>query len=229
MVRVSFVHGGYFLGECAPVWLRGYRRVAGRTDSSEVEQQLIALAAGEHPLIIATPHLGNWEALGLYLPRLVTMTSMYKPADSEVEHLIKKSRERTGAKLVPSDMSGVKAMLVALKHGDTVGLLPDQGVSAKSGVVAPFFGINTTTMTLTQKLSRKTNARLFIMWAERLPGSRFKLKMMEAMPGFDDADPVVAATALNKSVEAAIRNCPEQYWWSYPRFRHRGEGAVQPY
>lgn len=41
-----------------------------------------------------------------------------------------------------------------------------------------------------------------------------------------DADLGVAAAALNRAQEAAIRTLPEQYWWAYPRFRQGPEGKT---
>jgi KDO2-lipid IV(A) lauroyltransferase len=37
----------------------------------------------------------------------------------------------------------------------------------------------------------------------------------------DDPDDVVAATRLNLGIEECVRHCPEQYTWSYRRFRTR--------
>jgi KDO2-lipid IV(A) lauroyltransferase len=44
-----------------------------------------------------------------------------------------------------------------------------------------------------------------------------------------DEDPVMAATALNQSVENVVRRIPEQYQWEYKRFRHQPEGRPNPY
>jgi len=34
---------------------------------------------------------------------------------------------------------------------------------------------------------------------------------------------------MNKDMEALIMSKPEQYWWSYNRFRHRPEGEPDIY
>ena len=44
-----------------------------------------------------------------------------------------------------------------------------------------------------------------------------------AHPPADDADEVAAATAINASMEAVIRQCPTQYLWGY--FRYKGPRA----
>ena len=41
----------------------------------------------------------------------------------------------------------------------------------------------------------------------------------------NDPDPVVSATALNRGVEACVRAVPEQYLWSYKRFKSRPWGG----
>jgi KDO2-lipid IV(A) lauroyltransferase len=85
-------------------------------------------------------------------------------------------------------------------------------------------------MTLVNKLMLKTGANVLMTFAERLPNSKgFRLVVEEAEPGNDDTDPVVAATALNKSVEKVVRMAPEQYQWEYKRLRHRPPGNPNPY
>jgi KDO2-lipid IV(A) lauroyltransferase len=67
-------------------------------------------------------------------------------------------------------------------------------------------------------------------YAERLPENHgFRIVIRRCEPGTMEADPMVAATALNRSVEACVREIPNQYQWEYKRFRHRPTGEVNPY
>ena len=71
---------------------------------------------------------------------------------------------------------------------------------------------------------------MVFLFAERLPRARgYALHCLEAPEGIDSADDVEAATALNRGVERCIGVCPEQYLWSYKRFRSRPAGEPHPY
>ncbi|MDO9475998.1 MAG: hypothetical protein Q7L07_04730, partial [Pseudohongiella sp.] len=62
-------------------------------------------------IIIAAPHLGNWELLGMYISSLGPMTTLYKPPKIKgLDRLILTSRSRAGAELVPSNRHGVVSL-----------------------------------------------------------------------------------------------------------------------
>ncbi len=78
--------------------------------------------------------------------------------------------------------------------------------------------------------SGKTGASIVIGYAERLPkGKGYHLHIRQADPKISDSDPLVSATALNKTVEDYIREVPSQYQWSYKRFKKRPEGEEKFY
>jgi KDO2-lipid IV(A) lauroyltransferase len=52
---------------------------------------------------------------------------------------------------------------------------------------------------------------------------------LAAPDGIADADPRVAATAMNLGVERCVASCPTQYQWTYRRFRKRPGGLPSPY
>ena len=179
-----------------------------------------ALAAGRG-VIIATPHLGSWEMAGQIGGLEWGMWNLYRPPRlPALERLLLAGRSRLGARPVRADAGGVRRLLQHLRAGGVVGILPDQDPGAEHGVVAPFFGIPANTMRLLPRLARATGAALFIAWCERLPHARgFHIRIRPLPPAVADPDPVVAATALNQAVEQCVRALPEQYQWSYRRFR----------
>ena len=132
-------------------------------------------------------------------------------------------RSRFGAAVVPANTKGVRAFYRALKHGDIVGLLPDQTPGVGDGVWADFFARPAYTMTLVKRLHESTGAALIIMCAERLPkGAGFKIHFEEIDPHcFDEA-------ALNRATEAMIRRCPAQYLWGYNRYKIPAGAPLPP-
>ena len=189
-----------------------------------------ALASGKG-LILLAPHLGNWELTGLFFSSRYKMAALYSPPHiKEFEDYMIRVRGRLGSELVRGDRKGLLRLMGILKEGGVAGILPDQSPRGKTNAYAPFFGMEVRTMTLVNRLIQKTGANVLITFAERLPnGNGFRLIVEEAVPGNGDSDPVVAATALNQSVEKVIRMAPAQYQWEYKRLRHRPPGNPNPY
>jgi KDO2-lipid IV(A) lauroyltransferase len=97
-------------------------------------------------------------------------------------------------------------------------------------VYAPFFGEPALTMTLLPRLARRTGAAVLFVFVERLPRARgYRMHWLPAPEGIADADPVISATALNRGVEACVALCPEQYQWTYRRFKARPDGGPNRY
>lgn len=230
LCRRHLQHMGRSLMELSAVWFRPMNKVAGLIHETSGAEHL------ERPsgqgMILLLPHLGCWEIIGLLLPLREQVTSLYRPPrNSELAPLIKQARERSGATLVPTDNQGVKRIYQTLQQGGTTCILPDQQPSSTRGAVfAPFFGQPALTMLLVNRLARKTGARIVIGYAQRLPWGRgFHIHYFPAPEGLDHEDPGQAAKALNQGLEQAIGECPEQYQWSYKRFRAQPDQALSPY
>ena len=70
---------------------------------------------------------------------------MYQPPKlSNLDPLVKKGRESSGASLVPTNKTGIKKILKALKSNELVAILPDQVPKEGSGTYSNFFGIPAT-------------------------------------------------------------------------------------
>jgi len=183
-------------------------------------------------VILAVPHLGNWELIGLYVSARYPMTSLYRPQhrSPELDVFIRKGRQRFGAKLVPTDASGVRALYKALDSDEVTAILPDQNPGKGGSVFAPFFGQPASTMVLLSRLARRNRATVLYSYTERLRrGKGFRLHFIPADETIYDHDAVISATSLNQGLESCIRKNPEQYWWSYKRFNVVPEGESSPY
>ncbi len=225
LARRSLVETGKTLAETPRTWCSEPEEiltwVKGVSGETAVKQ---ALSEGRG-VIVAGPHLGAWEMIGLYLGAHYPITSLYRPPQSPaLEKLMTAGRERTGASLVPTDAKGVRSLFKRLARGEMVGILPDQDPGYKAGVFAPFFGVPAVTMTLLSKLAVKSRALVVVGFAERLPQGGYHIHLIPVEDAIYDPDLSASAAALNQAVEKAIRRRPEQYQWSYKRFRRRPRG-----
>lgn len=199
-----------------------------RDGASSLEE---TLAEGRSVVILA-PHLGAWEVLNFWLSRRFDMHVMFMPSGLQrVDRLVRLSRERFGSTMYPASPRGVAGLCRALKCGATLtAILPDQVADRRGGRFAPFFGQSAWTATLAPKLIQQSGARAFMAFARRLPGAEgFEIVLRDPDPElyFEDLD--VSLAALNRSIEALIQETPEQYLWSYKRFRRAPKDHKNPY
>ncbi|VAX14202.1 Lipid A biosynthesis lauroyl acyltransferase [hydrothermal vent metagenome] len=217
--------------ESPKLWLGKQRKVLQlirKVDGLEAVKQ--AREKGKGVIFIA-PHLGNWEIIGQFYSYNFPMVLMYRPQKNpELDDIIRKGRERFDAQLVPSTRKGLAILLKSLRENKTIGILPDQNPGAGAGVYVPFFGISANTPIFATRLASRTHAAAFIVTAERLAfGRGYHLHIEAASKCLYDRNVETGAACMNRDMEKIILRRPEQYWWSYNRFRHRPEGEPEIY
>ena len=223
LIKKSLIETGKTLIEASPMWLREKSKLFSLIKKVYGEELLQKALENKNGVILALPHLGNWELLGLYCSAHYSTTSMYqKPKMAEIDSIVKKGRERFGAKLVPADNHGVRAMYKALKNNECVCILPDQ-VPNQAGVFAPFFGIQAYSMTLVSRLAKKTKARVIIAYTKRLEqGQGYEIIFTEVKDMAEKINSDIendSVNYLNLEMEKSIRSIADQYQWGYKRFR----------
>ncbi|WP_006746704.1 lysophospholipid acyltransferase family protein [Thioalkalivibrio paradoxus] len=228
--RRSMMEMGKALTEAPWLWRAGPERLRALSPF-KTECDLSAARPPGQALFLVAPHLGSWEFAGLHAASYGPMTSLYSPLrQPEIDRWIREARASTGARLAPATREGLRQLQAARDRGEMIGLLPDQSPRRATGVFAPFFGCPALTMTLLPRLLRGRSDRVVFAFAERLPrGSGYRYREIEAGPEVADPDPERAAAAINRLVEALVRQRPEQYNWAYKRFSPAPEGQPDPY
>lgn len=213
--------------ELSRIWLRPL---------AEANAQVVEVVGWEHVeaarqagrgVVYLTPHLGCFEITAQYLSSFGDITVLYRaPKQAVVQELILEGRKHTNLHLAPADLSGVRALIKALKKGQAIGLLPDQAPKEGEGVWLKFFGRYAYTMTLAARLT-ETGATTLLTWGERLPGGRgYRVHFLPPSQTLEGST-VNRAQQINLEVEALIRECPTQYLWGYNRYKRPG-GAEPP-
>lgn len=209
--------------ESQAIWFGPRKRLLHWLDAPASAAKLRSFDREGNGVIVLCPHIGSWELAGMFCAHHGGITSMYKPQSGAIDALMLEGRCRLGARLVPSDAGGVRALLTALRRGERVGILPDQDPPWASGEFAPLFGVAAHTPVLVQRLARRTGATVIYCYAERVGWRRFRWHIVPA------ADAGRSLEGLNASVERCILHLPDQYWWSYRRFRRRPDGQPDFY
>jgi KDO2-lipid IV(A) lauroyltransferase len=228
LLRQSIGESGKAIIELFPIWLRPYESVLKLVKGTSGWEHIDAARAAGKGIILIGPHVGCFEMLNLYYASLHPFTAMYKPPRKPMlAELMLSGRQRGQATLVPTDLSGVRAQLAALKRHEAIGILPDQVASSGDGVWAPFFGRPAYTPTLVASLQRKTGAAAFFVAAERLSWGRGYHLHAFPLDGTLPEDKTAAAIRINQGVEDVVRRFPAQYLWSYNRHK-RPSDAPDP-
>lgn len=224
LCRARMLQLGQAFFETPRVWSSSTSWLEGKILSVEGHELLQAAVDDNRGLLLIVPHQGNWEVVGLWLSAQTQMTSLYEPPKiAQLESWIKSSREQSGAKLVPTDVRGVAALIKALKRGETTAILPDQQPGPQGGVMVPFMGVPARTMTLVTNLIDRSGCTALLATALREPGG-WRLHFLPASDALYSDDQVTAVTALNDDVARIVALDPQQYQWEYKRFRVQPDG-----
>ncbi|MCK7592411.1 lipid A biosynthesis lauroyl acyltransferase [Pseudomarimonas salicorniae] len=231
MHRATLRHTACAVLECARIWTRPAAASQRWIVEVHGRELLDAARADGRGVIVAAPHLGNWELFGHYLAACGPLSIVYRePQWGPAGEILLSGRGGDAVEQLPAQPSSVRKMLKALKDGRILGILPDQQPKVGEGEFAPFFGRPALTMTLLSRLAARAGVEVVFGVARRLPDARgFAVHFLPALPGIADPDPGVATAALNAGVEACVALAPEQYQWTYKRFSRAAPGLTNPY
>jgi KDO2-lipid IV(A) lauroyltransferase len=224
----AVAHGGRTVLEMPRVWLRRREDVLGLVREVLGWDRVEAARANGQGLIFVTPHLGCFEITSLYIASRMPITVLYRPPKQAwLRPIMLQGRSGQNITQAATDLGGVRLLMKALKRREAIGLLPDQVPGKGEGVWAEFFGRPAYTMTLLARLTEIENTTLVFLYGERLPrGAGFRLRFVPP-PVPVAGSPAERTTAINRCVEALIRECPSQYLWGYNRYK-RPAGAEPP-
>jgi KDO2-lipid IV(A) lauroyltransferase len=137
-----------------------------------------------------------------------------------MDRRIRYCRQCNGSKLFSIDKEGLRALYGEIDKCGVVALFPDQVPESGGRIMAPFFGIPAWTGTLVSRLASKKNVRVICGFARRLPHAQgFEIYLQPAPDEIYLQKQEQSVEALNRGMEACIRQSPEQYTWAYKRFK----------
>ena len=231
LVRASLAQTARMAAELGHLWLRPVPEILARVVDVRGEEHIQRALQSGRGAVFAGPHLGAWELAGLWLGSRYPITTLYRPPRvREMEEFYSAARKRAGAKLFPADASGVRAVFQALGRGEGVAILPDQDPGRGAGVFVPFFGVAANTTTLISRIASRNGASVMIVFAERLPRSAgYRIHVHPCSPEVSGSDLERGARALNADIETCVRQHPDQYLWSYKRFKFQPPGSPDLY
>ena len=181
-----------------------------------------------HGLVMLTPHLGGFEIIPRVLAQHFPATILYRPSrQAWLNEVVEEGRAYPNMHFVPTNLHGVRQMTRALTRGEAIGILPDQVPSGGEGVWVPFFGRPAYTTPLPARLANRNNTPVVMFTAKRKGlGKGWLMQATRLSPLSGDA--TISAAELNVAIENAVLVAPEQFIWSYNRYKHPAGAELPP-
>lgn len=227
LVKKSLSHTFKIAPEIAKAWFKSdINNWIENVYGVESIQQDLAQGKG---ILITGSHIGNWEVALYYLGANFKFSCMYrKPRQQELDQVMTKGRGKNKTKMLPGNGKGLREFLKALKAGEMAALLSDQEPGTDTGLFVPFFGKKAKTMDLIQSMQKRTAAKVYQVAAIKNENGKYDIYLPEL-----EINPELSmdeyATQLNLELESFIKKFPEQYQWSYKRFKTTEDGSPNPY
>jgi KDO2-lipid IV(A) lauroyltransferase len=184
---------------------------------------------GRRPIVVVCPHMHAAEAGSQRLALECRFVALYRTApDAVFDAWKRRARSRfNDTLLVPVD-NALRPMVRALAEGLPLFLMPDFDAGQESPSFSPFFGIPTATGRTAAWCAARPGAAIIPFSVRRVAGDRIEARLHPPIEGLgQDID--TASALINRRLEALIREAPEQYAWSLPRFARRPDGAADLY
>lgn len=176
----------------------------------------VALAAGR-PVVLATGHIGNYEAVrAAMVARGYPVAALYRPMSNHFfnAHYVA-AMEAISQPMFARSNRGMAAMMRFLRAGGMLGILSDQHMG--HGARLTFFGQPAMTATSAADLALKFDALLLPIYGIRAEnGIDFEI-IAEAPVA--RGDPLAMTQAINDSLEAQVRRHMGQWLWIHRRWK----------
>lgn len=172
-------------------------------------------------------HHGNWEISGrpISFYRGV-MHTIARPADNPfLERELSQLRQRMGYAVIHK-RGAARRMLQVVRDRGRIGILPDQRVQEREGILVPFFGHPALTTPILARLSRRANVPVVPVFAYPEPGGRYRMVIRAPILPDDGAGGEEAAVAALtrrylEVIESEIRDHPHMWLWMHRRWTPR--------
>lgn len=191
-----------------------------------------ALEEGQGAIVV-TGHLGAWAlyVTALSAAGIPTALLVGKQNNPKVDQFIH-SIPGDSVTFIGRSRSAPRAILKTLKAGNCLVMVADQHGGPR-GIVAPFFGRKTSTLSLPGTLVARQRLPLFLMAGHRVERGRHELILrrleIPESSGDQETDRRAIAALCNQAIGEAILQHPDQYFWYHRRYRPLGDKREPPH
>jgi len=222
--KTMFARYGRYWAEV--FWLRPRRKPGLVANSDIVNAELLQRShAAGRGVIVALPHMGNWEVGGVIaesigLPLLAAAESL---PNKLITDWFVELRRAAGMEvtLIGKGRRSTVDLIARLRAGGTVALVADRDLSGR-GVAVEFFGEKTTMPAGPVALAERTGAPLHVVgsYFKKGRGHRFVVHEALPLPDLETREERVAAGVgqFAAALEDVIREAPEDWHLFVPNW-----------
>jgi KDO2-lipid IV(A) lauroyltransferase len=221
ILRRHFESLGCTLLETGLAWWASNERLQRIVHLEGAEHLHDALARGRGALMLSA-HFSTLElgvrALGFVRP----FSFMYlTPKNPLLAELSGRYRSQHAIQALASYQ--IRDVLTNLKHNVPVWYAPDQRFNDKNSKLVPLFGHPAGSNVATSRLARMSGATVLPYLSARLPDdSGYVVTIFPPFENFPSDDPIADTRRFHELIEAHTRRYPDQYLWTYKRFKRPG-------
>ncbi len=229
LVRDHFRYYGRSVIDFGLTWWASESRLARLVKFNNADIYLKTLE--QHNVILLLPHMLGLDCGAGFATSLHPSISMMKATGDElVTWRLWKGRTRSRAMRVVMRSQGLRPLIRAAKNGTPCYYMPDQDFGENDlTVFAPFFGIQSSTLTTLSAMARLANARVVPIYPIMCENGHYEVSFDAPLENFPSGDEVADAARVNEVVEKCISKAPAQYMWTLQWFKTRPDGAPSPY
>jgi KDO2-lipid IV(A) lauroyltransferase len=229
LVRDHFRYYGRSVIDFGLTWWASESRLARLVKFNNADLYLQTLE--QHNVILLLPHMLGLDCGAGFATSLHPSISMMKAtADELVTWRLWKGRTRSRSMRVVMRSQGLRPLIRAARNGTPCYYMPDQDFGENDlTVFAPFFGIQSSTLTTLSAMTRLANARVVPIYPIMCENGHYEVSFDAPLENFPSGDDVADATRVNEIVEKCISRAPAQYMWTLQWFKTRPDGAPSPY
>lgn len=185
--------------------------------------------ATDRPTILVMPHLGSWELMGHAVSANgIPATSIaHRLRNVSLDQLLTRIRTQHGLEIVHAQ-GAAREVVKALRRGRHLGILMDQNTRpTQGGAYADFFGLPATVTRAPAVLATRFDTDVLAGACVRTDkGFRVDTEPLAKPVAEYDGEPALLQAMMDAN-ETLIRRHPEQYAWTYRRWRYIPAHASQ--
>ncbi len=228
LVRKNFESLGIGLIEAAMSWWLPDKKLQQLYKINGLEHVEQAFAKGKGILLLG-PHFTCLEMVGRVLSMHYSFAVMYRPHKKPLIAFIhERFRKKHYTHHIPRHR--MRDVIRTLQNNIAIWYAYDVDGGEKRSVFAPFFGVQTASLTAVSRIARLSDTTVVPIGFYRCEGKLgYEIDLHPPLENFPSDDLTEDAIRLNTTLESLIRKKPEQYVWQYKRFKTRPKGEPRIY
>lgn len=228
LIKNNFKSLGIGLIEMAMAWWLSDKKLKHLFRLSGLEYAEQAFAKG-NGIILVGPHFTSLEMVARLVGMHYSFAVMYRPhKKSLIAHVQERFRARYGIHFVPRNR--MRELLRTLNQNKAIWYAYDVDGGERNSVFAPFFNIQTASLTTVSRITELTNTTVIPINFYRDENKfHYEINLEPPLENFPSGNHEQDAARLNALLEKFIRHKPSQYLWPYKRFKTRPAGEQRIY